>query len=137
LKVTFVDAGVLIFAARGTHRSSLAALAILDDPERSFASSEFVRLEVLTKALFHRRTSESEFYEQFFRSVERWAPIRQDLIDDALRIASEVGLSALDALHVAAAFSVEADELITTETPRKPIHRVQGIVVRTIRVPES
>lgn len=39
LKVTFVDAGVLIFAARGAHRSSLAALAILDDPERSFASS--------------------------------------------------------------------------------------------------
>jgi predicted nucleic acid-binding protein len=137
LKVTYVDAGVLISAARGTHRSSLAALTILDDPGRYFASSEFVRLEVLPKALFHKRTSESAFYEQFFQSVERWASIEQDLFADALRIASEIGLSAMDALHAAAALSVEADELITTETPRKPIHRVRGILVRTIHFPET
>jgi predicted nucleic acid-binding protein len=135
LKVTFIDAGVLIFAARGTHRNSLAALEILDDPDRSFASSEFVRLEVLPKARFHRRESESAFYEQFFQSVERWTPLTQNLVEEALRIGSEVGLSALDSLHVAAALSAEADELITTEALGKPIHRVRGITVRTIHMP--
>jgi hypothetical protein len=38
---------------------------------------------------------------------------------------------------VAAAISVEAVELITTEAPLKPIHRVQGILVRTIHFPVS
>jgi len=132
LRITFVDAGVLIAAARGDSRGSLDALSILDDPERSFASSAFVRLEVLPKALFHLRRDESDFYEEFFRNVRNWAPLGRDLIEDALKVATEAGLSALDALHVAAAIAVGADELITNEKPSKPIHRVRGIVVRTI-----
>ena len=135
MKVTYVDAGVLIFAARGSDRNARTALAILDDPERIFASSELVRLEVLPKARFHRRASESAFYEQFFQNVERWAPLERSLFEEALRVGSEVGLSAIDALHVAAAILVEADELITSEALSKPIHRVRGIAVRTIHVP--
>jgi hypothetical protein len=137
LKITFVDAGVLIAAARGSLRTSQAALDVLDDPERSFASSVFVRLEVLPKALFHRRTDESAFYEEFFQSVERWAPVGQDFLEDALRVATAAGLSALDALHIAAALRVGADELITSEKLGKPVHRVQGITVRTIHFPQS
>jgi predicted nucleic acid-binding protein len=136
LKITFIDAGVLIAAARGSLASSPRALSILDDPERSFASSLFVRLEVLPKALFHKRTDESVFYEEFFQSVETWAPLETDFFEKALRVASEVGLSALDALHVAAALAVGADELITSEKPGKPIHQVRGITVRTIHSPQ-
>jgi predicted nucleic acid-binding protein len=137
LKLTFIDAGVLIAAARGNLRSSETALAILDDPERSFASSVFLRLEVLPKAVFHRNTDESAFYEEFFESVEKWSPVDRGLIEDALRVATNAGLSALDALHVAAALAVGADELITTERPGKPIHRVREITVRTIHEPTS
>jgi hypothetical protein len=36
--ITFVDAGVLIAAARGHANVSAKAMAILDDPNRSFAS---------------------------------------------------------------------------------------------------
>lgn len=43
-----------------------------------------------------------------------WAPIGGPLIDSALKLATEFGLSALDALHVGAAIAVGADELITT-----------------------
>ena len=67
--ITFVDAGVLIAAARGITEVSAQAMAILDDPDRSFASSEFVRLEVLPKALFNRKSDEAEFYFEFFHAV--------------------------------------------------------------------
>jgi len=40
---------------------------------------------------------------------------------------------AIDALHLAAAISVGAEELITTEKPNKPIHRATGITVVSIR----
>lgn len=66
--ITFIDAGVLIAAARGRTEVSAEALAILDDPDRSFASSEFVRLEVLPKALFNRKSAEAEFYLEFFHA---------------------------------------------------------------------
>ncbi|NCR04519.1 MAG: type II toxin-antitoxin system VapC family toxin [Microcystis aeruginosa LG13-03] len=36
-------------------------------------------------------------------------------------IAGTYGLAAMDALHVAAALQIQADELITTEKPTKPI----------------
>jgi len=49
---TFIDSGVLLAAARGTEACSETALTILEDQEREFASSEFVRLEVLPKATY-------------------------------------------------------------------------------------
>lgn len=66
-----MDSGVLIAAARGTDEAARRAMAVLDDPERSFASSAFVRLEVLPKALRHRREAEARFYETFFQISER------------------------------------------------------------------
>jgi hypothetical protein len=45
------------------------------------------------------------------------------------------GLSALDALHVAAAKFCGAEELITTERPTTLLFRVTGIVIKTINLP--
>ena len=39
MKLTFVDAGVLIAASRGGSGQAARALEILDDPERTFAAS--------------------------------------------------------------------------------------------------
>ena len=72
MTITFVDAGVLIAAARGTTEVSARAMVILDDPARSFASSEFIRLEVLPKAVFNGKTNEAEFYRKFFDAVAHW-----------------------------------------------------------------
>jgi hypothetical protein len=53
LKRTFLDSGVLISAARGTDNTALNALQILDDSDRAFVSSIFVKLEVLPKAIYN------------------------------------------------------------------------------------
>ncbi len=131
--ITFVDAGVLIAAARGRTEVSAQAMAILDDPDRSFASSEFVRLEVLPKALFNRKSDEAEFYLEFFRAVSHWPPNADAVVRQAYDIGVKFGLAALDALHVAAAMSAGAEELVTTEKPSKPLHRRTNIRVRSIQ----
>lgn len=132
MKITFIDAGVLIAASRGSTDIARRALAILDDPDRSFASSAFVRLEILPKASFHRQMEEVSFYEDYFRGVEHWVEPGTTLIESAFSLAQERGLSALDALHGAAALAVNAAELITTEKRSRPIHRLTQIKVTTI-----
>jgi hypothetical protein len=44
--------------------------------------------------------------------------------------AGRCGLAAMDALHVAAAFLLKADEFITTEKPGKPMYRTDLVKVR-------
>jgi predicted nucleic acid-binding protein len=130
--VTFVDAGVLIAAARGIDEVAAPALDILDDPNRLFVSSVFVRLEVLPKAVFHRNKEEAEFYRTFFRKVARWAKPGEPLLQSAYRYAVRWGLSAVDALHVAAARSLHAAELVTTERSASPLCRSRVVRVLTI-----
>jgi predicted nucleic acid-binding protein len=137
MTLTFVDSGVLIAAASGTVSVSAQAMAILDDPGRTFASSDFVRLEVLPKALFNKRTDEAEFYRAYFEAVSHWPEDASLVVKNAYNIAVRFGLAALDALHVAAALSVGAEELVTTEKSSKPLHRTTGIVVRSIQTDSS
>jgi predicted nucleic acid-binding protein len=60
---TFLDAGVLIAAARGRGMIARRAHAILDDAERSFVTSEYIRMGVLPKALYYRQNTEVLLYE--------------------------------------------------------------------------
>jgi hypothetical protein len=66
---TFLDAGVLIAAFRSRNATSTPALTLLDDPERVFVTTDYVRLEVLPKPLYFRRQTEAEFYEAFFAAL--------------------------------------------------------------------
>jgi predicted nucleic acid-binding protein len=52
---TFIDSGVLIAAARGEGEIAERALQILEDNKREFASSQFLKLEVLPKATYNKR----------------------------------------------------------------------------------
>ncbi|MBI2921575.1 MAG: type II toxin-antitoxin system VapC family toxin [Planctomycetes bacterium] len=131
--LTFVDADVLIAAARGTPDISDAAIAILEDPDRTFASSDFIRLEVLPKSTFTGRDEELAFYEEFFAGVTAWPPDANDVVRVALGEAKRSGLSALDALHVAAARVVGAEELVTGEKLGRPIHRTNLVRVVSLR----
>ena len=126
--VTFVDAGVLIAAAHGNSAVSYCATSLLGDAERAFASSIFVQLEVIPKAIFNRRNVESEAYRTFFAAVRHWAN-PAEICPLALEVASESGLSALDALHVPAAVVAKADEFVTTELPSKPLYRTRRVKV--------
>jgi hypothetical protein len=103
-------------------------MEILDDPDREFASSLFLRLEVLPQATFNKRVAEAAF----FSTVTHWATDLDDVTEIALREASTNGIEAMDALHVAAAASVGAYELITTEKPSRSIHRARVIKVLTL-----
>ena len=122
--LTYVDSGVLIAATRGTHPASIAAAAILADATRRFVVSDFVLLEVLPKATFHRQIAEVGFYNRYFARAHLWMLTTPALIQLALLRGGEFGLSAVDALHVAAAELAGADELVTTEKPNKPLPRV-------------
>ncbi len=129
MTLTYIDAGVLIAAVRGTIPIAKKALNILDDPNREFASSVFVRLEVLPKAIYQKRLAEIEFYETFFGAVTRWADSLESVLENAYHKACDSGLAALDAIHVGAATSVGAQEMVTTEKPGKPLCQVKSIQV--------
>lgn len=130
---TFVDSGVLIAAARGNNELVEAAMKVLDDPEREFVSSDFVKLEVLPKATYHKNTDEALFYREFLSSTVYTVHASKELVAAAHSIAEKHGLAAMDALHVAAAREVNAAEIVTSEKSGKPMFRVHSPVIRTIR----
>jgi predicted nucleic acid-binding protein len=132
---TFLDAGVLIAAARGIGIIPVRAHAILDDAARTFVTSDYIRMEVLPKALYHRQSQEVLLYEHFFARAVQIVPPSVSLIQQAYTEACTFGLAALDALHIAAAKSSGAEEFITTERPTTPLFRVTGIVITTIIPP--
>ena len=125
---TFLDAGVLIAAVRGQEAEAARALAILEDPERSFIASDFLKMEVLPKAIYYQRPAEVALYERFF-SQARLISVSAALVTQAYTEACTFGLSALDALHVTVAKAGGAEEFITTERTTTPLFRVTGIVI--------
>lgn len=130
---TYLDAGVLIAVARGHPDSAQTARNIMADPERVFVASVFLRLEVLPKAIYQRRAAEVDLYQRYFARVAAWADPSETLTNLAEQEAARSGLNALDALHIAAAQVLGADELVTTEKPRKPLHRTTS--VRVVAIP--
>jgi hypothetical protein len=130
--LTYVDSGVLIFAAQGTTATAALALPFLGDPEREYVTSDYVRLEVLPKATFHGRLAEVEFYSAFFRLNSRNVQTSQALLEFALQEACGTGISGLDAVHIACAVFAGAEEFITSEKHDSPIHRTQKVRVVSI-----
>lgn len=110
----------------------IRALQTLNNPAIQFASSEFVRLETLPKAIYHQRSEEAQFYETFFNAVTIWAHDFDAIIQAGKQVARTYGLAGMDALHIAAAISVQAEEFITTERPTKPMHRVKELQITSV-----
>ena len=77
------------------------------------------------------RHVEAAFYEAFFQAVTHWADV-DATVRQAYEEAGAHGLAAMDALHIAAASLVGADELVTTEKPGRLIHRTRSVPVRTL-----
>ncbi len=136
--LTFIDSNVLIAAATGKGKQALRALAILNDPTREFASSVFVRLETVPKATFHKQKLEVAFYERFFAAVQAAHNTPESyelLVKEAEKVGGQFGLNMADALHIAAALDLAAEEFITAERPTSPFKNVKGIKVTTIYTP--
>jgi predicted nucleic acid-binding protein len=132
MKITFIDSGILVTAARGLGEESEKALEILTDSNREFASSAFIKMEVIPKAIYFRKTAEAKFYETFFSAVTYWANDIEQVMQDGYNIGCKYGLAAMDAFHIAAALSIGADEFITTEKPTKPMFNIIDIQVTSI-----
>ena len=130
---TFVDAGVLIAAACGIPEIGNRALRLLDDAGRTFVTSDLVRLEVVPKPSYHGFQDQVDFYEVFFASVRR-IPVSKKLLEEAFQEACRLGLSACDAIHVAAARRGKCDEFLTTEKPYKPLFRVTDIGMISLQI---
>jgi predicted nucleic acid-binding protein len=124
----FVDSGVLVAAARGEYPFREAARELLSDPNHTFLTSPFVYLETAAKARYHQRVLELASYQIFFHHAE-WARDVERTVQLGTELAKRYGVGPMDALHVAAANLLGADELVTVEKPGKSIDRV-----RTLRV---
>jgi hypothetical protein len=93
LTLTYVDSGVLIFAAKGTSDAAALALPFLQDPNREFVTSVYVRLEVLPKAMFHGNVDETAFYNGFFEHLNtRTVPTSVALLELAMEEACRTGI---------------------------------------------
>jgi hypothetical protein len=136
---TFLDSGVLIAGFRASGEMFRRAFTILDDPNRIFISSDFIRLEIMTKPTFFRRPEETAYYERFFLSTTTWVGYSPDLFQRAYDIGCQFGLNALDALHIAAATLSQSQEFVTTERHNGPFSRIPHslITVRSIHVRQA
>ena len=77
---------------------------------------------------------EAPFDEKPAKRDEAIARLSRELGDAAWTLAKTYGLSAGDALNVAAAIRQSVEEFVTSELPGKPIFRVTGIKVVSIHV---
>ena len=122
LNRTFLDSGVLIAAYSAQRDLKNTALTVLEDRNRVFLSSPYIRHELCPKALFNKRHMEDRFYREYFQRATMFNDVRL-ILERASREAARSGVSAMDSLHLAAAHLLKADEFITTEKPNKSIHR--------------
>ena len=128
--LTFLDASVLIAAHRAARRERELALALVNDRNRSFVSSPFLSLETVPKATYFNKMSELSFYRTYFdEKVAISIEHVREIADLARQEAESCGLGALDALHVAAAYLAEAEELVTLEKPGRAIYRAGRVRV--------
>ena len=121
-RLTYVDASVLINAAIGPNAARrMRAIAILGDPGREFVGTRYLILEVTPIPACYQRQKELRFYERFFVGLSHW--IDEDpLLQPAIALAQQFGLGAMDALHLTAASTLQA-EFISAEKPTKPLYQ--------------
>lgn len=107
-------------------------MKFLDDEGREFVASEYLKLEVLPKAYFHRSTAEIALYEEYFSSATMIVPFDVIHFAIALKHACDYGLSEFDALHLTIASRAGCAEFITSEKRSSPIFRFPGIRIRAL-----
>jgi hypothetical protein len=100
----------------------------LDDPNRVFLSSPFIRHEISPKALYNRRQDEYRFYQNYFRRAVFCDDLKS-ILSHAGKESAKSGVSAMDSLHIAAAYLLDADEFVTSEKPGRSIYRTSLVKI--------
>jgi len=130
---TFVDSDVLIAAFQGIEEVWEKAIQVIDDPDREFIVSDYLKLEIVPQPTFHSRHEEIEFMQTFLDSASLYMKPNGSVIDQALTLACKYSLGAMDALHAGTAVVAQADIMITNEKPEKPLCQVKEIKVVSLR----
>jgi len=130
---TFVDSNVLITAFQGIEEIWQKAMEVIDDPERDFIVSDYLKLEVIPQPTFHQRYEEIQFMETFLDNAAEYVRANDQITNEALTLACQYSLGAKDALHAGTAILSKADELITLEKPEKPLCQIKEIAVVSLR----
>lgn len=130
---TFLDANVLIMAFRGADQLADDARAVLNDTDREFVASDVLRLELVPKAHFNKQVLEEQFYEAYLTSAVEFVETTPQLVRAAEAEAKAAGLAAADALHVTAAKAAGVEEFVTGEKSTKPLFRVVGLRITSLR----
>lgn len=134
-RLTYLDSGILIAAFRGVGDIANRALTILDDPEREFIISDFLRLETISKPTFNKILPEIAFMSAFFECASANIDASPLLTEQALQIACKYDLHPFDALHISVAITAKVDEFITLEKSTKPMFRVNELRMVSLHIP--
>ncbi|MFH0824563.1 MAG: type II toxin-antitoxin system VapC family toxin [Pseudomonadota bacterium] len=137
MKRTYLDANILLEAFLGKDGAWVRAMEVLDDPERSLVVSDYLRLEVLPKPIFHNRRQEVEFMQTILENASERVSTSPALTGRAVDLAGRYDMSPLDALHVSAAVEAGVDELVTLEKSSKPMCRVTEVKVISLHSPPA
>ena len=129
---TYLDPSVLIGIMSDRSRRGRLGQAILEDSRRTFLTSEFVTLECLPTAIYHRDLDQRAFFESYMTRALDVGPV-DAIVRQALIEGAACGTAGIDACHLAAAVLGSADELITDEKPTKPMCRCQSVKVVSLR----
>lgn len=131
-KRTYIDANLLIAAWHGRDEAGIGALTVLDDRDRTLLVSDALWLEVMPKAIYQRQRGEIAFYQSVFERAEH-DPWRLEVLQQAKIFAQRYGIAAMDAIHVATAQAMGADEFVSGEKPSKPMFSVREISMISLR----
>lgn len=136
---TFLDSGVLIAAFRGNNEVSEKAFQIMEDPNREFISSDFVKLEVIPKAKYFHNDDEVEFYNEYFASTIDLFITTSDHINNSFDMACNYGIAGSDAVISCAAIKMNADVFITSERPTTAMFKIpkNDLLVESIYSPKK
>lgn len=129
-----IDANLLIAAWSSRHPWRERAVDLLADPARTLIVSDLLWLEVMPKALYHRRQEEAAFYREVFARAECQS-VNSEVTDQAKQLAERHGIAAMDALHLAVALHANADAFVSGERPDKPMFRVTDLPVISLWSP--
>lgn len=83
-------------------------MEILDDPNREFVVSNYLKLEVLPKPTFHRFLDEINFMKTVLDNATENVTTSLELTTLAVELASKYDMRPLDALHVSSALKGSA-----------------------------